>query len=260
MRLARRNFLAFACFVCSVLIATLLFAGCTGPKADTSLSDVKKAGVLKVATDDTYPPLEWNDNGTIKGYEIDLMSEIASRLGVKAEFISTKWDGLLTGLSVNQYDAVISSMNITPGRLEEANFVEYMQWVQVIVMSPDAEPISTLEGLEGKRIAVQVSTTSEEMANTIKDAEVSSFESFDTTFMELKNGRCDAIIIDEPVGMYYQKLEPSTFVVTGTAGEKAPVGIALRKDATALTEAIENAVNDIREDGTADRIYETWFK
>ena len=258
MRLARRYFLAF---VCTMLFISLLLVSCGGgSKTDTSLSDVQKAGVLNVATDDTYPPLEWNDNGTIKGYDIDLMDEIASRLGVEAEFMSIKWDGLLTGLSVNQYDAVISSMNITPGRLEEANFVEYMQWLQVIVMSPDANPVSTLEELEGKRIAVQVSTTSEEMANSVKDAQVSSFESFDTTFMELKNGRCDAIIIDEPVGMYYQKLEPSLFVITGTAGERAPVGIALKKGANALTDAIQEAMDDIKEDGTADRIYDKWFK
>jgi polar amino acid transport system substrate-binding protein len=258
MRLSRSNLFAFACIT---LVVSLLLTSCGKSSAtDNSLSSVQKAGVLKVATDDTYPPLEWNDNGTIKGYDIDLMTEVASRLGVEAEFISTKWDGLLTGLSVNQYDAVISSMNITPGRLEEANFVEYMQWVQVIVMSPDSSPISTLEGLEGKRIAVQVSTTSEEMAKSVKDAQVTSFESFDTTFMELKNGRCDAVIIDEPVGMYYQKLEPSAFVITGTAGEKAPVGIALRKNATALTEAIEKALDEMDEDGTAGRIYDAWFK
>jgi len=260
MSRSRKSFFSLLSITCFVLFLSILLAGCGGQKTDTSLSDVMKAGVIKVATDDTYPTLEYNDNGTIKGYDIDFMTEVASRLGVKAEFISTKWDGLLTGLSVKQYDAVISSMNITPDRQKEANFVEYQQWLQVIVMSPNAEPISTLEGLEGKRIAVQVATTSEEMAKSVKDAQVTSFESFDTTFMELKNGRCDAIIIDEPVGMYYQKLEPSAFVITGAAGEKAPVGIALRKDAVELTEAIEEAVREMKEDGTADRIFEKWFK
>lgn len=224
------------------------------------MSDVKKRGVIIVATDDTYPPLEYNENGRIVGYDIDLMTEIASRLGVKAQFVSTKWDGLLAGLSARQYDAVISSMNITPEREKEALFVEYQRWSQVIVMSPSAKPATSLKELEGKRIAVQVATTSEEMARTIKGATITSFESFDTTFMELKSGRCDAIIIDEPVAMYYQEKDPSSFKITGLADEKAPVGIALRKDAVKLREAIATALDDMRKDGTADQIYAKWFK
>lgn len=242
------------------LLGTLL-AGCgQTSSADRSLSDVKSRGVIVVATDDTYPPLEYNENGKIVGYDIDLMTEVASRFGVKAQFVSSKWDGLLSGLSARQYDAVISSMNITPERQKQANFVEYQRWAQVIVMSPKATPISTLQGLEGKLIAVQVATTSEEMAKTIKDARISSFESFDTTFMELKAGRCDAIIIDEPVAMYYQKKDPGSFKITGLADQKAPVGIALRKDAVALRDAIAKALDDMVKDGTADRIFEKWFK
>jgi ABC-type amino acid transport substrate-binding protein len=244
----------------AVFVASFLTACKTDAiDTDTSLSDVKERGVLLVATDDTYPPLEWNDNGTIKGYDIDIMAEVANRLGVRAEFISSKWDGLLTGLQGGQYDAVISCMNITPKREKEANFVEYQQWLQVIVTSTDSEPLTSLEELEGKTIAVQVATTSEEMALSVKDAQVTSFESFDTTFMELKNKRCDAIIIDEPVGMYYQKREPESFVITGTAGERAPVGIAVRKNALELTEAISKAVSDMQQDGTAQEIFDMWF-
>jgi len=244
----------------AVLAVALLVTGCGKNVNDTSLSDVKKRSVILVATDDTYPPLEWNENGKIVGFDIDLMTEIASRLGVKARFISTKWDGLLTGLNGKQYDAVISSMNITPDREKQVSFVEYMRWAQVIVMSPDAQPVANLEGLQGKRIAVQVSTTSETMAKGIKDAKVSSFESFDTTFMELKNGRCDAIIIDEPVALYYQSKDPQSFKITGVASEKLPVGIALRKSDVRLRDAIAKALSDMKQDGKFDEIYRKWFQ
>lgn len=256
------SFLRKCMLVVLVLIMIpLIFSACGNKEddTDTSLSNVTESGVLRVATDDTYPPLEWNDNGTIKGYDIDIAAEVAKRLGVRAEFVSSKWDGLLTGLQGGQFDAVISCMNITPGRQEEAAFVEYQQWEQVIVMSPEDEPITDLEGLEGKTIAVQVATTSEEMAASVKDARVSSFESFDTTFMELKNKRCDAIVIDEPVGMYYQKREPESFVITGSAGERAPVGIALKKNATLLQEAVASAVAAMQEDGAAQEIFDNWF-
>lgn len=242
------------------LLVVPLVTGCSKDANDTSLSDVKQRGVMLVATDDTYPPLEWNDNGNIVGFDIDVMTEIASRLGVKPRFISTKWDGLLTGLEGKQYDAVISCMNITPEREKQVSFVEYMRWAQVIVMAPNAQPVTTLDGLQGKRIAVQVATTSEEMAKGIKDAKVTSFESFDTTFMELKNGRCDAIIIDEPVALYYQTKDPQSFKVTGVASEKAPVGIALRKNAVRLKEAVAKALSDMKQDGKYDQIYRKWFQ
>lgn len=257
MRFSRHLLLVLLLIVVS---ASTLLTACRNSEGDTSLSDIKKAGVIVVATDDTYPPLEYNDGGKIVGYDIDLMTEIASRLGVKAEFVSTKWDGLLTGLAGRQYDAVISSMNITEKRLEEANFIEYQKWAQVIVMSPEAEPVSDLKGLEGLKIAVQISTTSEELAKSIPNTVVTSFETFDTTFMELKNGRADAIIIDEPVAMYYQRKEPATFKITGTADEKAPVGIAVRKDALKLHEAITKAVKDMQSDGKASEIFNKWFK
>lgn len=257
MRFTRHSLLVLCLIILSV---SVLLTACQSSGGDTSLADVKKKGVILVATDDTYPPLEYNDNGKIVGYDMDIMSEVASRLGVKAEFVSTKWDGLLTGLAGKQFDAVISTMNITEGRLKEANFVEYRKWAQVIVMSPEVAPIADLAGLEGLRIAVQISTTSEDIAKSTANTEVTSFESFDTTFMELKNGRCDAIIIDEPVAMYYQKKDPAAFRITGTADETAPVGIAIRKDALKLQEAVSKAVADMEKDGKAGEIFDKWFK
>ncbi len=247
-------------FLTAVCLLTLCLVACSKPAEDHSLSDILKKGVMVIATDDTYPPLEYNDNGVIKGYDIDVVAEVARRLGVKAQFVSAKWDGLLTGLAGGQFDAVVSCMNITESRAKEAAFVEYQQWGQVIVMSPEVEPLRTLQELEGKRIAVQIATTSEDMANSVPDSKVTSFESFDTTFMELKNGRCDAIIIDEPVAMYYQKQNPEAFVVTGEADEKAPVGIALHLEAKKLWEAVSQAVADMNEDGSSQEIYDRWFK
>ncbi len=247
--------------ICLIILSlTLVLSACNKEAEDTSLSDIQEKGVILVATDDTYPPLEYNDNGKIVGYDMDIMAEIAERLGVRAEFVSTKWDGLLTGLAGRQFDAVISSMNPTEEKEKEAAFITYQSWSQVIVMSPEAEPVEDLAGLEGLRIAVQIATTSEAMANSVPGATVTSFESFDTTFMELRNGRCDAIIIDEPVAMYYQALDSEAFAITGIAVEPTPVGIAVHLEAVALREAITEAIAEMQEDGAAQEILDRWFK
>ncbi len=244
-------------FAVMVLMASL--CACNSEPQENSLERIKDKGELVVATDDTYPPLEWNQDGNIVGFDIDIMAEVSRRLGVDAKFESSKWDGLLTGLAGGQYDAVISSMNITPEREEQADFVEYARWAQVIVTDPSDTSISTLDDLKGKRIAVQVATTCETIANDIEDAQVSCFESFDTTFMELMNHRVDAIIIDEPVAMYYEAKSPDVFAISGAAQEKEPVGIALKKGSSHLQEAMEKALEDMRADGTYDQIFEDWF-
>lgn len=254
-------------FISPTILAMLLIAvlGLTGCKPENpgaeedSLARVQANGKLIVATDDTYPPLEWNQDGVIVGFDIDLMAEICRRLDVEPQFESSKWDSLLTGLAGQQYDAVISSMNITPERQEQADFVEYARWAQVIVTTPSETSISSLNDLKGKRIAVQVATTSEAVARTIEDAEVNCFESFDTTFMELNNHRVDAIIVDEPVAMYYQAKSSDAFAIVGTAIEKEPVGIALRKGSDSLREAMEEALEDMKADGTYDEIFANWF-
>lgn len=242
-----------------ITIAVLSLTACQPSSTENSLAEVKTDGKLVIATDDTYPPLEWNQDGDIVGFDIDVMTEICERIGVQAQFESSKWDGLLTGLVGKQYDAVISTMNITPERQKQADFVEYARWAQVIVTSPSNTSISKLEDLKQKHIAVQIATTSEIIAKNIEDSTVSSFESFDTTFMELNNQRVDAIIVDEPVALYYQAKDPDAFAIVGTAQEKEPVGIALRKETNSLKEAIEEAVETMKTDGTYDKIHEKWF-
>lgn len=257
-RSRHRRFI-LAASLCALLVAVLGLAGCGSGTKEDSLARVQSNGKLVVATDDTYPPLEWNHNGEIVGFDIDIMTEICKRLEVEAQFESSKWDSLLTGLIGGQYDAVISSMNITPERQEQADFVEYARWAQVIVTTPSDPSIKSIDDLKGKRIAVQIATTSESLAKTIEGAEVSSFESFDTTFMELANGRVDAIIVDEPVAMYYQAKNPDAFAIVGTAIEREPVGIALPKGSDSLRQAMEKALQDMKADGTYDRIFAKWF-
>ena len=77
--------------------------------------------------------------------------------------------------------------------------------------------------------------------------------------MELNNHRVDAIIVDEPVAMYYQAKSSDAFAIVGTAIEKEPVGIALRKGSDSLREAMEEALEDMKADGTYDEIFANWF-
>ncbi|HEY3367113.1 MAG TPA: ABC transporter substrate-binding protein [Symbiobacteriaceae bacterium] len=255
-----------------LLLAMSLVAACggakqqTGASTDGSLDRVKKAGKLQVAVDATYPPMEFvdKDGKTPIGFDVDLAKAIAKKLGVQAEIIVTDWDGILSGLTSKRYDVIMSSMNITPERQKEVDFIEYAKMSQVFV-SKKGVAVKAEKDLSGKIIVVQADTTSQEWAekiktDTVKDIkEIRSFKGATDAFLEVKNGRGDVIVIDEPVGLYYAKLDAATFTVTGRALAPEPVGIAIRKDDKDLNAAMTKAFTDLKADKTVEKLSNQWF-
>lgn len=248
-----------------LLMAISLLTACS-VTGDKSVERVTSAGKLKVGFDPTYPPMEYvaEDNKTFVGFDVDLAGELAKRLGVEVELVPMDWDGILSGLKGKRYDVIISSMNITEERLKEVNFIEYAQMSQVFV-SRKGLNVATEKDLAGKVVVVQAETTShiwadELKAGTVPDIkEIRSFPAATTAFLEVKNGRGDVIVIDEPVGLYYAALDPDTFVVTGRAMEPEAIGIAIRKADKLLAEALTKALADMRSDGSYMALSQQWF-
>lgn len=248
-----------------LLMAVSLLAACSGT-GDKSLERVTTAGKLQVGFDPTYPPMEYvdEDNKTFIGFDVDLAGELAKRLGVEVELVPMDWDGILSGLLGKRYDVIISSMNITEDRLKEVNFVEYGRMSQVFV-SKKGLNVATEKDLAGKVVVVQAETTSHIWADEMKAGpvadikEVRSFPAATTAFLEVKNGRGDVIVIDEPVGLYYAALDPDNFAITGRAMEPEPIGIAIRKSDKLLEEALNKALADMRNDGTYLALSKQWF-
>lgn len=252
-----------------VLMSVLTACGGTTPAAggDGSLDRVKKAGKLVVAVDATYPPMEFidKDGKTAIGFDIDLAGEVAKKLGVTVAIEVVDWNGIIAGLTPGKrYDVIMSSMNITDERKKQVNFVEYAGMSQVFV-SRKGGAVKTEKDLAGKVVAVQAETTSHEWVDGVKKdkvkdiKEIRSFPGATDAFAELKNQRADVVIIDEPVGLYYAKLDAATFEVTGQALKPESVGAAIRKEDVDLMKAIEKAVKDLKADGTYKKLSEKWF-
>lgn len=271
-----------ALFMVILLLALGLLSACGGAKDSknpgtsndpaanstaNSLDRVKKAGVLKVAIDAAYPPMEFvaEDGKSYVGFDIDYAKALADKLGVKAQFENVAWDGILTGLEAERYDVIISSMTITDERQAEFDFVQYFTMGQSFVVRPDSADVKVEKDLAGKTVAVQNETTSHFLVDEWKKekvkgiTEVRSFPFVTDAFLELKSKRADAIVCDEPVAWYYAKQEGTQFKITGKAAEADPIGIAIRKNDTDLKAAITKAVADLKADGTYKKISEKWF-
>ena len=244
----------------------LLFALSTSNLFGLDLDAVKKAGKLRVAVDTTYPPMEFEAiDGKIIGLDIDLARELAKVLKVEAEFIVMPWDGILAGLQSNRYDIIMSSMNVTPERSAQVNFVPYITMGQVFVVKKTAKPVVHDKDLDGRTVAVQVDTTSFSAVEAIKKSgvkikDIKTFPGATETFSALKSNQADVIVTDEVVGRYYSGLDAKNFMVSGNAVKPEPIGIAVKKSDTKLFKALEEAVKTIKENGVYARVYKQWLK
>ena len=249
-----------------MLIASIaaIFISNSVHAADDALERVKKAGKLSIAVDATYPPMEFEGkDGNPEGFDIDFATAIATRLGVKAQFVVIAWDGVIAGLFSKRYDTIISTMNITAERQKQLDFVEYVRMSQLFV-APPGVMVKSEKDLAGKVVAVQADTSTHEWVEKqqkagIKVKEVKAFRAAIDVFAAVKARQAEVIVIDEPVGRYYAKQDPGTFVVAGRAIAPEPIGVAIRKEDISLSKAIADAVNALKQDGTLKKLQEKWF-
>ncbi|MDO4288599.1 MAG: ABC transporter substrate-binding protein [Eubacterium sp.] len=250
--------------IAMLTLAMTVLAGCgnSGGGEEDPLAD----GVLSVAVDDTYLPMEFRDDqNNLVGFDIDLANALAEDLGVKVEFTTVAWDGIFNGLNAKQYDAIISSTSITPERQEGFNQTNpYVSNGIIIVSRKDAEPVTTFEGLEGKRVGVQLATTADEATQKLAEQkgvtmDLKQFDGMLDAFSALEGSQIDNVVTDIGVAMYYVAQKPDVFAVTSPVLTNEPIAITVRKGEDAFTEKLNESLKKLQENGTMTEISMKWF-
>jgi len=238
----------------------VLLAGCGGDTADT-WSDITSSGTLRIGTDATYPPFETVDTATgdVVGFDMDLVRAVCAKYEVEPEFIITPFDGIVPGLRTGKYDVIISAFTITPERARQVLFSRpYYDAGQTIAVRLDDTTIVSLDNLKGKSIGVQLGTTGERMAHRVNGAEIFSYENIGAAFIDLENGRVDAVLNDEPTSRIIIAERKSAKLV-GPRLSDEQYGMAVRPDDTTLVGKINTALIIFEEDGTLDSLKTKWF-
>ncbi len=208
-----------------------------------------------------------DDNNDLVGFDIDLGNALAEQLGVKAEFVTVAWDGIFTGLTSNQYDVIISSTSITPERQESYSQSDPYIANGIVIVSrvDDTSKATTFEELAGSTVGVQLETSADVAAQTLQeetgtDITLKQFDGMLDAFSALEGKQIDYVMTDEAVAQYYVAQKPETFVIsTTTPLTNEPIGVTARKEDTALTEKINEALKKLKEDGTLKSISEKWL-
>lgn len=225
-------------------------------------------GVLTVGSDTAYPPFEFIEGDQVVGFDIDLIREIAQRLGdgLEIEVVSADFDTIFTALAAGRFDVVISAVTITGERKQTVDFTDpYFHADQSLaVREEDAGEIEGVEDLEGRTVGVQRGTTGEDCArNALEEpglvAEVRSFETVVDAFTDLSAGGVDAILNDFPTSKRVVEQRRGLAIVQMIRTQER-YGIAVSKDNPNLRVAINDALDEIRTDGTYRELFLKWFE
>jgi len=192
------------------------------------------------------------------GFEVDIANAIAEVLGWKAEFVQNQWDGLIPGLSRNDYDIAMNGIEITEDRRNEVNFSDpyYITHEQLVVMYNMSE-INQLADLVGKKVGALKGSLAERYLIAKGGINVLTYDGEVNAFTDMKNGRLDAVLVDAPIALYYAAWNREFKLVGQPIGEIS-YGIAMRKQDTLLLAYINQAIAKISKNGKLKEIYEQW--
>lgn len=246
--------------LCAVSIAAMtLIAGC-GSQGDTKSADSGKEKTLIVGTEPTFPPFEFTENDKTVGFDIDLAQAICDKLGYKMEVKNLGFDALIPALRSGQIDLIAAGMDPTDDRKKQVNFTDnYFDSGYSLVVRKDNTEITGYDSIAGKTVGAQVGSKAAEAARE-HGATVKEYDTNSQGWMELDAGTCDAVSIDTAVALYYLKQGgDAKLQIVGEPATSRGIAMATSKDKPELSKEINDALKELRADGTYQKIYEKWF-
>ena len=233
-----------------------------GSPSTSSTSPTPVSKTLKVATDPTFAPFEFQTGGgqQTQGFDVDLINAIGKSAGFQTQIQSSRFDGIIPALQTANVDAAISGMTITPERLKVVSFSRpYIKAGLAIAVQKGNKDITSLDSLKNKKIAVQIGTTGAAQAKKVVGAKVVTFDTTDLALRELANGNVDAVINDAPVTLYAIKTGSlNQLKIVGQLLTQEYYGIATPKNSPNL-DAINQGLGTLIQNGTYAQIYKKWF-
>ena len=273
--------------------ATLMVTGCGGGSSNSSAggsassssplpsvsadqalaSKVPQAiasdGVLTVGSDTTYAPSEFlaEDGKTAIGFDVDLFTLVAQKLGLKATFETAPFDSIIAGVGSGKYEAGVSSFTVNSEREAQANMISYYsagtQWSTKKGNPKKVDPDDAC----GLRIAVQKATVqvdditarSEKCTGAGKDAiSIDQYDGQDEATAAVVSGKDDAGLADSPVMAYAVKQTNGQLELLGDVYDAAPYGYVVAKDQTDFAQVIADAVKSLIDDGSYETVLKKW--
>ena len=272
----RRTFISMMSVMAAAGVLTL--SGCSNSSTSTAasagassaagssadqLAAIQASGKLIVALEGAWQPWSYHDESdTLVGYDVEVSRAIAEKLGVEPEFVESDWDSLFAGLDAGRFDMVCNGVEVTDERALTYDFTTPYGYIHTaLAVRKDNDEIKTFEDLKGKTTANSLASTYMELAESY-GATVQGIDTLEETIQLLAAGRIDATL-NADVSFYdYLNVHPDAdFKIVAQTEDASHVAIPLRKgdNSATLLEAVNNAIDELRADGTLKELSEKYF-
>ena len=253
----RRNLIKAAVAAGSLALAGI---AATAPASAEELDTIKDAGVIRIAMSGAYPPFNFvNDQNEVVGFDPAIGTEIARRMGLETEIVTTAWDGIIGGLLANKYDAIVGSMTITEERDEVVDFVGPYYTTKRAIFTQEGSDITSVSQLGDAQVGVTLGETHEEWARE-QGYSVRTYKGLPELLLELENGRVDVIVNDSIAAILAMTEKGQSFaVIEDFETDEFGAGIAIREGNPALAAGMQEALDAMMEDGTYVEIAMEWI-
>jgi polar amino acid transport system substrate-binding protein len=243
-------------------VLLLISAALYSAGATDALQRVQSDGVLKWGADAeggapyVFPDPQQPDH--LIGFEVELAAALAHKLGVRAQMVQNQWDGLVPALQRGNFDIVLNGMEITDEHRQQIALSQpYYVYSQQIIARKDNPSLTNLLSLKGHAVGTLSGTVAQRLMERAGGIDVRVYPGQVEPFRDLNNGRLEAVMLDLPIAVYYLTKEPN-LKRSGEPFAPGFYGIGVRKEDTALLVALNQAIAELRADGTLEKIYRQW--
>ena len=252
-----------------VTALAMLAAGCGGDDPPKRSQAAAKApvptianGVLTVGSDIPFPPFAFREGDELTGFDVDLTEALARKLGLRVKWVDTSFDTLFTQVAAGRFDMAAAATTITPERARQVNFTEpYYAAQQALVVNAKRTPeIRLVEDLSSDDVvAVQKGTTGESWArkNVPAGVNVRSFPEAPDIYTALEAGAVAAVMMDEPSAVT-ETHKRKALALMQTIDTQERYGFAVDPRNAGLLDALNRALREIKQDGTYQRVYDSY--
>ena len=214
---------------------------------------------IYVGTNAEFPPFEYLEDGKITGFDMDLVQEIGKLVDADIKIVDMAFDGLLPALQMKKVDLVIAGMTANEERMKTVSFTQpYYTASQVIIVKEGNTSIKSFDDLKGRRVGVMLGFTGDMVVSEIDGVKIERFNAAYAGIMALKADKIEAVVLDsEPAKNYVA--QNKGLVLADADAEQEEYAIAVRKNDKALLEKVEKALNELKENGTYDKLIQKYF-
>ncbi len=245
-----------------LLSAMLLLAMAACGEQSQTPDDTQEPAVLHMATEGTFPPYEYYDNGQLVGIDIEVAGAIAEKLGMKLETTDIAFDSIIPGVQAGKYDIGMAGVTVSEERLQQVNFSDsYATGVQVVIVKEGGK-VQSLDDMADAIIGTQSGTTGFIYASSdFGDDHVKSFTKTTDAVEALKNGQVDCVLLDNAPAEALVDANPDAGLsILETAYTVEDYAIAINKENTDLQAKINAALAELVADGTLQSIIDKYIK